>query len=317
LKQIQFFAAGVLLLFASSAHVSAADDIRQEQIQFKKGASSATLTGRIKGYQAVDYQLRAGAGQTMTVTFKPSNPSAYFNVLPPGTEEAIFVGSSSGNRCEAELPADGVYTIRVYLMRNAARRNETTNYTLEVGVAGKAASSAAPQPAPAAAAPFDRALELQGIRFHVTSANDGSVNTLRIVPTGLAIDNSPIERTVEGRVTGAEVADLNADGSPEVYVYVASADSGARGSLVAYSSNQRKSLSEIYLPPIAEDQAAYKGYRGRDEYAVLEGVLGHRFPVYRDADTDGRPTGGMRQLQYTLVPGEAGWLLKKDRMVDF
>ncbi|MCK7471244.1 MAG: hypothetical protein MZU95_11025 [Desulfomicrobium escambiense] len=150
------------------------------------------------------------------------------------------------------------------------------------------------------------------------SANDGSVNTLRIVPAGLAIDNSPVERTAEGRVTGAEAADLNADGRSEVYVYVTSADSRSRrGSLVAYSSNQRKSLSEIYLPPIAEDKAASKGYRGRDEYAVLEGVLGHRFPVYRDADPDDRPTGGMRQLQYTLVPGEAGWLLKKDRMVDF
>jgi hypothetical protein len=34
------------------------------------------------------------------------------------------------------LPADGVYTIRVYLMRNAARRNETANYTLEVRIAG-------------------------------------------------------------------------------------------------------------------------------------------------------------------------------------
>ena len=317
MKHIKFFAAGVLLLFASSAHVSAADDIRKEQIQFKKGTSSATLTGRIKGYQAVDYQLRAGAGQTMTVNFKPSNPSAYFNVLPPGTEEAIFVGSSSGNRCEAALPADGVYTIRVYLMRNAARRNETANYTLAVTVADKAAPSATSQPPPAPEAPFDRALELQGIRFRVTSANDGSVNTLRIVPAGLAIDNSPIERTVEGRVTGAEVADLNADGSPELYVYVASADRRARGSLVAYSPNQRKSLSEIYLPPIAEDKAASQGYRGRDEYAVLEGVLGHRFPVYRDGDADDLPTGGMRQLQYKLVPGEAGWLLKKDRMVDF
>ena len=183
MTQIQFLAAGMLLLFASGAHVSAADDIRKEQIQFKKGTSSAAITGRIKGYQAVDYQLRAEAEQTMTVSFKPSNPSAYFNVLPPGTDEAIFVGSISGNRCEAALPADGVYTIRVYLMRNAARRNETANYTLAVTVADKAAPSATSQPSPAPAAPFDRALELQGIRFRFTSANDGSVNTLRIVPT--------------------------------------------------------------------------------------------------------------------------------------
>jgi len=38
--------------------------------------------------------------------------------------------------------ADGEYTIRVYLMRSAARRNEIANYTLTVGITG----SAAPRP---------------------------------------------------------------------------------------------------------------------------------------------------------------------------
>ena len=50
-------------------------------------------------------------------------------------------------------------------------------------------------------------------------------------------------------VAGAEVADINWDGSPEIYVYVTSASSGSYGSLVAYLANRRKSLSEIHLPP--------------------------------------------------------------------
>ena len=56
-----------------------------------------------------------------------------------------------------------------------------------------------------ATAGFDKTLELQGIRFHVISANEGSINTLHIVPAGLEIDNSPIERTINGTVTNAEV----------------------------------------------------------------------------------------------------------------
>jgi hypothetical protein len=36
------------------------------------------------------------------------------------------------------LPADGDYTVRVYLMRNAARRNETSSFTLTVRVTGTA-----------------------------------------------------------------------------------------------------------------------------------------------------------------------------------
>ena len=167
------------------------------------------------------------------------------------------------------------------------------------------------------AAKFDRTLELQGIRFRVSSANAGSLNTLRILPAGLEVDNSPIVRTIAGTVIGAEVADLNVDGSPEIYVYVTSAGSGSYGSLVAYSANRRKSLSEIYLPPVTEFKEAAKGYMGHDEFAVVESVLVQRFPVYRETDTNAKPTGGMRQIQYKLVPGEAGWILRADRVVEY
>ena len=295
-------------LFLGVVLTSADAAIRQERINFKQGASSTTIKGRIKGYQTVDYQLRAAAGKTMTVAFKPGNSSAYFNVLPPDSDVAIFVGSTSGNSFEARLPVDGVYTLRVYLMRNAARRNETANYTLKAGL-----KDAVPSPALS----FDRTLALQGLSFQVSCENSSSTNSLRIVPSGLEIDNTPIVRTIDGTVTGAEAADLNADGSPEIYVYVTSAGSGSFGSLVAYSANRRKSLSEIYLPPLTEEKNVSGGYLGHDEFAVLEGVLGRRFPVYRDTDRNARPTGGMRQLQYRLVPGEAGWILKLDRTVEY
>jgi hypothetical protein len=36
------------------------------------------------------------------------------------------------------LPTDGDYTVRVYLMRNAARRNEASEYTLTISVTGRA-----------------------------------------------------------------------------------------------------------------------------------------------------------------------------------
>lgn len=164
---------------------------------------------------------------------------------------------------------------------------------------------------------FDRTLDRQGIRFRITSANRGSINTLQIVPAGLQIDNSAIVRTIYGTVTGAEVADLNSDGTPEIYVYITSAGSGSYGSLVAYSVNRHKSLSEIYLPPLEENKVVSKGYMGHDQFAVVGSVLGRHFPVYRDGDTNAKPTGGMRQLQYRLLPGEAGWILKVDKMLEY
>ena len=132
--------AGVML--ATSAAASG-PKIREVQVQFPKGETGVTLKGKLRGEETVDYVVRAAAGQSMRVQFEPTNPSAYFNVLPPGSETAIFVGSTSGSRFEGDLPGDGAFTIRVYLMRNAARRNEGTSYRLEVAlsVAGKKAQA--------------------------------------------------------------------------------------------------------------------------------------------------------------------------------
>ena len=131
----RFSLVGLALLAMAVTPVLAQDAIRKEQVQFKKGADSATIKGSIKGDETIDYVLSAKAGQSMVVNLKASNSSAYFNVLPPGSDEAIFIGSSAGSRFEGNLPADGEYTVRVYLMRNAARRNETAKYTLTVKVA--------------------------------------------------------------------------------------------------------------------------------------------------------------------------------------
>lgn len=173
-----------------------------------------------------------------------------------------------------------------------------------------------PAPAPPPV-PFDQTLKLQGIGFHVTSSNSGSMNELRIVPSGLSTDNTPIVRSIEGQITRAEVADLDADGSPEVYVVVRSAGSGSYGTLVAFSANRRKSLSEVYLPPVSDDAQAAQGYMGHDDFAVVENRLVRRFPVYKDGDIQAQPSGGVRQMQYRLTRGEASWQLRLDRVVEY
>jgi hypothetical protein len=111
---------------------------RKERLTFAPGASSATVKGQIKGDADVDYLVRAGAGQTITVSLKPSNRSNYFNVLPPGSENVAMYAGQTGEDYTGMLPGDGDYTIRVYLVRAAARRNEVSDYTLTVSVTGKA-----------------------------------------------------------------------------------------------------------------------------------------------------------------------------------
>lgn len=184
--------------------------------------------------------------------------------------------------------------------------------------AAPAAAAPAPAPAPpSAAAPFDKTLELQGVKFQVRCPNGSSTNKLTITPSGLTGDNAPIVQDVDGIVTGAEIEDLNSDGCPEIFVYVQSAGSGSYGSVVGYACNKKKSLSMIYLPPVSENPKASKGYMGHDAFAVVETRFVQRFPVYKPGDTNASPTGGMRQLHYKLVPGEAGWVLKLDKIEEF
>ncbi|MCX7096488.1 MAG: hypothetical protein NTV43_01125 [Methylococcales bacterium] len=157
---------------------------------------------------------------------------------------------------------------------------------------------------------FNGSFKLHGIQFKVISQD----KHLRIIPSGLAIDNSPIERDIEGVVTGASIGDINVDGSPEIYIYSKDKD---KGSLIAYSANNKKSLGEIYLPPITDDPKLTKGYRGHDDFMMVEGIIAQRFPIYKDNDSNTKPTGGWRQLQYKLTKGEAGWVLKLDKVLEF
>lgn len=164
---------------------------------------------------------------------------------------------------------------------------------------------------------FNKVLTLQGITFHVVATNEGSLNQLTITPSGLEIENRVIKQEIDGAVTGVEVADINSDGSPEIYIFVNSAGSGAYGSLVAYSANHKKSLSEIYLPPLENDKKNSIGYMGHDEFTIIENSFARRFPIYKEGDANCCPKGGTRQLQYKLVPGEATWQLKMVKSTDF
>lgn len=148
-------------LLALMPMFASAGDIVVKPVQFAKGASSATMQGRISGDQTVDYTLRAKAGQAMTVTLETRHPATYFNVLPPQSETALFVGSTSGNAWSGALPGDGLYRVRVYLMRSAARRGESAAYTLKVGVTGTAV------PAAKVDAPSVDA-KVKGTPFHAT-----------------------------------------------------------------------------------------------------------------------------------------------------
>ena len=133
------FAAGLIgtLLVAMTAAVSAQQTSR---VQFERGNDNAAVSGTITGHEYRDYILRANAGQTMSAAISVESTnghgSAYFNILPPGSDDvAIFNSSSSENNYgEVRLPEDGDYRIRVYLMGNDQDAGKTVSYTLSMTI---------------------------------------------------------------------------------------------------------------------------------------------------------------------------------------
>ncbi|MDQ7990652.1 MAG: hypothetical protein REI09_13540 [Candidatus Dactylopiibacterium sp.] len=301
-RVVQALCCGGALLAAAAHAQCPAQATRLQSLALEQARPALELSARLQRCERSVYVVRARAGQAIVARLEASEGTAYVDLLPPAAGAApLFVGARSGAHLRQRLAADGEYRLVVYPVPEGASGGRPVRYTLRVALDAAAAST----PAMAAEAGFERTLSRQGITFYVSTQGVGATRRLRIAPRGLEVDNRPVERLIEGRVTDAVIEDLNADGSPEVYVFVR--DAHAAASLVAYAANRRRSLSEIHLPPLDAVPADAEGYAGHDEFALNGRSLRRSFPVFEQ----GRRTPRTRQLQYTLHAGEAGWVLRR------
>ena len=164
---------------------------------------------------------------------------------------------------------------------------------------------------------FQKTLTLQNISFDIKTSGEGSISQLSIQPTGLEIDNQNIILEIGGQVVNAEIEDLNSDGFPEILIYTMSAGSGSYGNVIGYSVNNGKSISQIYFPEIFKNEKASSGYMGHDEFAIIETTWARRFPIYKAGDTNNKPTGGTRQIEYKLKDSEASRLFVMDKISEY
>ncbi|TMI97089.1 MAG: hypothetical protein E6H08_02995 [Bacteroidetes bacterium] len=152
---------------------------------------------------------------------------------------------------------------------------------------------------------FQKTLEFKNISFEINTKGNGSLRQLFIQSKGFEETNKRLELQIDGKVTDAQVADLNADGFPELLIFTQSAGSGTYGNVIAFSANGTKSLSQVYFPPVSENPKLKKGYMGHDTFSVNGSALIQEFPIYKAGDPNSNPTGGIRRIQYKLVNGEA------------
>jgi hypothetical protein len=125
----------ILALALIPALAGAEDAVKVTRVDFRDG--HASLRGSVTGYGTRDYVFPVGAGESISMRLKSSNGSNYFNLTPPGAQEALFIGSTSGDSYSGVAPVSGDYTARVYLMRNDARRGAKANYVLTIALGVK------------------------------------------------------------------------------------------------------------------------------------------------------------------------------------
>lgn len=165
---------------------------------------------------------------------------------------------------------------------------------------------------------FNKVLQLQDVGFNVSSIKQDGKNTLTIFTFGLEECEYNETFNIDGEeVINAEVEDLNADGSPELFVYTQSVGSCSYGKVYAFSVNDKKSMSKVYFQPTAENTKINKGYMGHDEFSLVENTLVQRFPIYTAGDINTEPTGKTRQISYKLVEGEAVRKLEVDNIAEY
>ena len=116
--------------FAVPAHAMAEDS--SSKITLPAGGKPATYKGSIRGHAAAEYVFEATAGQKVRIDLETDNRSTFFNLLQDGKPNALFVGSSKGDTFSGALPSAGTYRVKIYMMRNVARQNITSKYTLRL-----------------------------------------------------------------------------------------------------------------------------------------------------------------------------------------
>ncbi|MVM31928.1 hypothetical protein GO755_17900 [Spirosoma sp. HMF4905] len=154
---------------------------------------------------------------------------------------------------------------------------------------------------------YAKTLRFNIYSFNVTASDSGRVREMIIKAYRGELLLTNFRLRVDGAVVGAEVADLDNNRFPELYVYTTSDGSGSFGNVYAWQFlPERKAdigLSNWRITPA-------EGYMGHDSLWVERDILCRKYPIYLSGDSNAEPSGGYQMVRYHLKPaGATGYTL--------
>lgn len=148
---------------------------------------------------------------------------------------------------------------------------------------------------------IDSTLKIGKAGYRVDCRNKSvDQNQVTIKPVGFESGAREMSFGIRGRVAKAEINDLNNDGFPDLILYIYSDTNAAFGSVYAFLSEANKSIAPCALPDVMLDGKVNSGYKGHDQFSLMESYLLQKFPIYKPGDEKDKPTGGTRAILYQL-----------------
>ena len=155
---------------------------------------------------------------------------------------------------------------------------------------------------------IDTTMKVGKTGFRVNSRNkEISTNTASIRPIGFESPaNESMNIPVRGRIANVQVDDLNSDGVADLVLFIYTDSAARHGTVWALMSDGNKSIVPCAMPDPALDGKINAGYKGGDQFSMMEGTVLQKFPIFKTGDKDSLPTGGYRVVQYRVGKAEAG-----------
>lgn len=156
--------------------------------------------------------------------------------------------------------------------------------------------------------PFSAVLRYNVYTFNISATGSGATRELTVRAFRGSLLLTRFQMPTDGAVVGAEVADLDANRFPELYIYTSSDGSGSFGRVLAWQflPERKADIRPVDWPKMPT------GYMGHDSLWTESTILCRKYPVYRPGDANAQPSGGFGMVRYRLQPTGETYALTAD-----
>lgn len=132
-KSVSFAALCLSAALATSARSEETSNVALAPDRLNPGVLE---TGEIRGHDSIAYTLEAAAGQVLSVDLNAADGAVNFTILRTGAADAVFTSDTDGPVADLPLSDGGPYTVEVYLLRSAARRDVSVAFDIAIALNG-------------------------------------------------------------------------------------------------------------------------------------------------------------------------------------